>query len=206
MSRVMRHAARSRAFSQRPPPPLDAHDMKRVATAADDELPQKRLKSGMTSHSADTSATAETDANDPFRPVLQRKATDVCEGGADDEGFVKGRVLMRWGVMAGKLRFVVQVTENGNTTQFDVECSGRCLQHLNDAGFALGIGDSIMLSLRGVILKDKPSPTGRQLSKVFHYEQGIVLKCNSTRASPPKETFLDSWAGECFFACQLYAL
>lgn len=179
--------------------------MKRVATADDDELPQKRFKLGIASHSADTSATAETDANDPFRPILQRKATDVCEGGADDEGFVKGRVLMRWNAVAGKLRFVVQVMENGNSAQFDVECAARCLQHLNDAGFALGIGDSIMLSLRGVILKDKPSPTGRQLSKVFHYEQGIVLKCINTRASPPKDIFLDSWAGEFFLRCQLYA-
>lgn len=199
--------SRSRALIPRPPAPPDAPNMKRVATTDDDEPPQKRLKavaSGLNLRTSDTSVTTETDVNDPFLPARQRKATDVCESGADDEGFVKGCVLMRWNAIAGKLRFIMQVTENGASSQFDVECAGPCLQYLNGAGLTIDIRDDIVLSLRGVKLVDRPNPTGRQLPKVFHYEQGIILKCSNKRIAPPKEVFLDSWAGKwIIFSCAI---
>ena len=186
--------------------------MKRTRRTADPDEPaakkqRTRSQTKPGGGGGNDDAGQRTAADNPFRPTLQRKATDICEEGVT-EGFVQLNVAMITRLPAGALRIMANVVENGHLVQFDVAFLRQTAELLAEAGVDFDMDDTIWVSLKGAQLEEKHAlrqPKGstvKLLPMALNFSEGVCLKFVYKKSPLPTGPLVDLWARKfSFFAC-----
>ncbi|KAI0934827.1 hypothetical protein AcW1_006221 [Taiwanofungus camphoratus] len=135
-----------------------------------------------------------TSANDPFDPSLERRATDIYRYGTDGTGFLKGKVVMKWGPMNGRLRVLFATQEGSPPSQdvrFEVNFAGDCSKHFRV--LSLHIRDEFKLCLKGASVR-KTCSSHNALQMTLQYEDGVTIKYLHSKDESLIGKVIDLWS------------
>ncbi|TCD67277.1 hypothetical protein EIP91_000299 [Steccherinum ochraceum] len=135
-----------------------------------------------------------SDASDPFRESLARKASDIPRDGVDESGFIEGKIAMRWPAIDGRVRINMEVTEDGQPRRFEVGFSGVCLNYFNSIGLSFDIGDYLKLSLKAASVKHLPLTSAKTLPMQLEYLNGTCMKFVRKKSPLSSGSLVDFWA------------
>ncbi|KAH8099538.1 hypothetical protein BXZ70DRAFT_942245 [Cristinia sonorae] len=133
---------------------------------------------------------------DPFRPLLQRKASDIRAGVAVDEsGFIRATVRMRWPGVSGRIRALLEVTEDGGTKKFQAVFTDSCNALFKSVGLDFAVADELLLSLKGATAEVEPNLKPNHLPITLVYRHGARLKF-LFRKGKHSGRMVDCWEAE----------
>jgi hypothetical protein len=153
----------------------------------------KRAAEGLDDNS--TKKARLDNSQDPFGEGLERFANDICRDGADDTGFISGKVFMVWRGTT-KIRLNVQSTDSSATAlfRFDVELTGAFVSEYFEA-LKFQSSDAFQIALRGAKVEKMNDSSGpNSLPMKLKYEDAIVIKwIKRSQNSDDNDTILDIW-------------
>lgn len=159
--------------------------MKRSADYSDDHANKRPRRENPTGDS------------DPFRPSLQRKATDLLTNGVDESGFIQATVIMKWPTVSGRVRAEFEVLEDGCTKRFAAAFAGVCPAFFGSVGLTFEIGDTLQLCLKEASLEIITPIKPRVLPVKLSYTNGVCLRFLTKKTPPSIGMVVDYWEGEC---------
>lgn len=161
--------------------------MKRFADTKDDPVSTKRPRQDSPS---------DANSEDPFRPILARKATDILANGVDESGFIEGMVWMRWPLIGGHIQIKLEVVENGGLKRFEVKFSGNCPAFFDSIGLQFERTDVLQLSLKGAHVNAVTSTNAINLPLSLEYPDGVRMKFVKKKTPLASGVLVDIWHGE----------
>ncbi|PCH37896.1 hypothetical protein WOLCODRAFT_161135, partial [Wolfiporia cocos MD-104 SS10] len=120
---------------------------------------------------------------DAFRPSHQRRVADLVSDTEAHDGYLRGRVHMKWSPVDGSLR-ILMVSDDGH--RINVVFTGKCSQYFHLLFF--GHGDRLLLSLKGSSLENATSST-----PTLKYEHGALIKFIGTKDLARIGQVIDTW-------------
>lgn len=116
----------------------------------------------------------------PFEdPAHLQNAASLLETGAvDPNGYISGRIFMRWNIANRKKRIIIETTSDDATTpasRFEIIFTGTCADFDRELNFTAN--DFVLLSLKGVRIEKLNRPSGAcTLPVKLYYEEGVIVK------------------------------
>ncbi len=132
---------------------------------------------------------------DLFPPSLQRKATDICNQGVDESAFLQGVVHMKWPVVGRKIRFLLEVKENGHSFRFEVAFVDACADYFRSSGVDFAIRDSLQIGLRGATVQKLNATRENTIPMVLTYNTGVVMRFLSSSIQGREGMLINTWGG-----------
>jgi hypothetical protein len=135
------------------------------------------------------------DDTDLFDPALQKKAFDIWKKGSDGSGYLSGLAFMAW-QSKQKVRFNMEVAEDGQRYRFDIEFSGACLLHLEK--LSVYPQDILQVALKGVSIEmKKQSASPYSIPLALKFQDGVIVKFIRSRRNPLNDgVIVNTWLGE----------